>query len=144
MSQYNLVIYCTFCHIYFPAPNGWQILFRNLRRQNWKVYVELWVCPDYGSFLSSRSFAVVSVFCLWNARERMPGWLHHPRDRNALWLPKKALNCLQGVWECPSLFVFHVTHRLPSWLLIFPNSKCCAICLMCILVRIQHNSYELI
>lgn len=42
------------------------------------------------------------------------------------------------------LFVFHVTHKLPFGPLLFPNSGCCSICLICFSVKIQHNSYELI
>lgn len=51
MSHYRLVICYIFCHIDLflsPTPDGWQIWFKNPRKQNGRFCVELWEHPDWG------------------------------------------------------------------------------------------------
>lgn len=97
----------------YPQHSGWQILFKSPGKQKWEFSVELWVCPDWGPFLSLTSSAIVPVFCIWSASERVPGYLQHD-GRNLLQLSKKALNCSQVVQEplpC-SYFIWHIDYLL--------------------------------
>lgn len=145
MSHYNLVIYCTFCQIYlFPPQMAGKFYSKPLgnRTGNFVLSFEcilikgpFWVQDPLQLFLYSAFempwkgcqgvFIILMVEIHYSSARRH--WTAYRDFERAL-----------------SLFIFHVTHRLPSWLLIFPKSKWCAICLMCILVRIQHISYELI
>lgn len=124
MSHYNVVIYCTFYYIYLflqPPKMADKFYSKTLRNRMGNFMLSFEYILIQGSF-SVQDFLLFSLHSAFEMPEKV--------CQGVIIMAEICYSAAGRHWtayreskRALSSFLFHGTHRLPSWLIIFPNSK---------------------